>query len=130
MGMISDWREAETKCSAAPKIGILSPPQDYIDMDGNHVSAEDMDLCCRMISVGTMHKAYPMSYAVGTGAAAMIEGTIVKDAAVPTHGDAYIVLGHASGCTGVKVVMRGEEVEKAGILRTARRIMDGHIYIR
>ncbi len=130
MGLVRDWRDAASQCSASPKIGILSPPQDYIDMDGNQVRAEDMDLCCRMISVGTMHKAYPMSYAVGTGAAAMIEGTIVNDIAVPTHGDGHIILGHASGCTGVNVVMQGEEVEKAGILRTARRIMDGHIYIR
>ena len=130
MGIVSDWREAATKCSAAPKIGILSPPQDYVDMDGNLVKAEDMDLCCRMISVGTMHKAYPMSYAVGTGSAALIEGTVVHSVVVPTHGAGHIILGHASGCTGVNVVMHGEEVVKAGILRTARRIMDGNLYIR
>ena len=130
MGLVDDWREARTRCTAAPKIGILSPPQDYTDLDGNLVRAEDMDLCCRMISVGTMHKAYPMSYAVGTGAAAMIEGTIVQEVAVPAHGEGQIILGHASGCTGVKVVMQGEKVEKAGILRTARRIMDGNLYLR
>ena len=106
------------------------PLTTYTDMDGNLVRAEDMDLCCRMISVGTMHKAYPMSYAVGTGAAAMIEGTIVSELTVPTHGEGKIVLGHASGCTEVNVVMQGEEVEKAGILRTARRIMDGRLYLR
>lgn len=130
MGLVSSWEEARTLCTASPKIGILSPPQDYTDMDGNLVRAEDMDLCCRMISVGTMHKAYPMSYAVGTGAAAMIEGTIAAELAVPTHGEGKIVLGHASGCTEVNVVMQGEEVEKAGILRTARRIMDGRLYLR
>lgn len=130
MGLVDNWQEARIKCPAAPKIGILSRPQSYTDMDGNPVAKENMDLCCRMISVGTMHKAYPMTYAVGTGAAAMIEGTIVNELVEPTHGDGCIILGHASGCTRVNVVMEGEEVEKAGIVRTARRIMDGYIYIR
>ena len=97
-------------------------------MDGNRVAAAEMDLCCRMISVGTMHKAYPMTYAVGTGAAAMLPGTI--QLAKPTHGAGNMVLGHASGCTLVKVELAGDEVERAGIIRTARRIMDGNIYIR
>lgn len=130
MGFVAYWEDARTQCTASPKIGILSEPQDYVDMDGNKVRAEDMDLCCRMISVGTMHKAYPMTYAVGTGAAAMIEGTLAHELARPTHGEGRIILGHASGCTQVNVKMDGDEVDKAGIIRTARRIMDGNIYIR
>lgn len=129
MGLVDAWQEARSKCPASPKIGILSAPQDYLDMDGNPVYKESMDLCCRMISMGAMHRAYPMSYAVGTGTAAMIEGTIVNELAKPTHGDGCIILGHASGCTRVNVVMDGEEAAKAGIVRTARRIMDGYIYI-
>lgn len=130
IGFVEHWEQARTACTASPKIGILSKPQDYTDMDGNKVCAGDMDLCCRMISVGSMHKAYPMSYAVGTGAAAMIEGTIVNELAQRSHGGDCVILGHASGCTRVNVVMDGEHVEKAGIVRTARRIMDGWIYIR
>ena len=83
-----------------------------------------------MISLGTMHKAYPMTYAIGTGAAAKIEGTLPYDMANPSHGDGCIIIGHASGCTQVNVKLDGEEIEKAGIIRTARRIMDGNIYIR
>ena len=130
MGFVARWEEARTGCTAVPKVGILSAPQDYVDMDGNRVAAAEMDLCCRMISVGTMHKAYPMTYAVGTGAAAMLPGTIPHELAKPTHGEGNMVLGHASGCTLVKVELAGDEVERAGIIRTARRIMDGNIYIR
>ena len=130
MGFVARWEEARTGCTAVPKVGILSAPQDYVDMDGNRVAAAEMDLCCRMISVGTMHKAYPMTYAVGTGAAAMLPGTIPHQLAKPTHGEGNMVLGHASGCTLVKVELAGDEVERAGIIRTARRIMDGNIYIR
>lgn len=130
IGFVEHWEQARTDCTASPKIGILSRAQDYLDMDGNQVRAEDMDICCRMISVGSMHKAYPMSYAVGTGAAAMIDGTLVHELAGRGHGENSVVLGHASGCTRVNVVMDGEDVDKAGIIRTARRIMDGWIYIR
>jgi len=130
MGYVERWEDARTQCTSVPKIGMLSEPQDYVDMDGNQVRAADMDLCCRMISVGTMHKAYPMTYAVGTGSAAMLPGTIAHELARPTHGDGRIILGHASGCTLVNVELKGEEIEKAGIIRTARRIMDGTIYIR
>lgn len=137
MGFVKHWEDAGLQCSATPKIGILSAPQDYTDMDGNLVKAEDMDLCCRMISMGTMHKAYPMTYAVGTGAAALLEGTIAYELARPAACESaraakkeQVVLGHASGCTQVNVKLSDGTVEKAGIIRTARRIMDGKIYIR
>lgn len=130
MGFVEHWEDARTACTASPKIGILSKPQDYVDMDGNNVKAQDMDICCRMISVGTMHKAYPMTYAVGTGAAAMISGTIASEIAGDLTGRASVRLGHASGPMEVLVDMDGDEVRKAGVVRTARRIMDGYIYIR
>ena len=130
MGFVANWEDARTACTASPKIGILSRPQDYIDMDGNPVRAESMDICCRMISVGTMHKAYPMTYAVGTGAAAMIPGTIASEMAGDMTSRTSVRLGHASGAMEVLVDMDGEEVRKAGVVRTARRIMDGFVYIR
>ena len=130
MGFVERWEDARTMSASVPKIGILSEPQDYIDLDGNPVRAEDMDICCRMLSLGTMHKAYPMTYAVGTGSAAMIKGTIANDVARDLNGKKSVILGHTSGCTEVLVDMDGEEVAKAGVIRTARRIMDGQIYIR
>ena len=130
MGFVDHWEDARTMSASVPKIGILSAPQDYVDLDGNQVRAQDMDICCRMLSLGTMHKAYPMTYAVCTGSAAMIKGTIVSDLVGDMTGRKSIVLGHTSGCTEVLVDVDGEEVKKAGTVRTARRIMDGQIYIR
>lgn len=40
------------------------------------------------------------------------------------------MLGHASGVTDVDMEMDGDRVVKGGVLRTARRIMDGTVYIR
>ena len=60
-----------------------------------------MDICCRAISVGALHKAYPMTVAVGTGAAARIPGTIVNEIVNPKPDQEIIRIGHASGCNRV-----------------------------
>ena len=129
-GFVEKWEDARTKSTSAPKVSIVSAPQDYINMDGNEVKADTMDLCCRAISVGALHKAYPMTVAVGTGAAARISGTIVNEIVKPAPDQDIIRLGHASGVTEVDVKMDGEKVIKGGVTRTARRIMDGWVYVR
>lgn len=129
-GFVENWEEARTKSTSAPKVSIVSAPQDYVDMDGNQVKAEDMDICVRSVSVGALHKAYPMTVAVGTGSAARIAGTIVSEIAVNDKGADVVRLGHSSGITDVDVKMDGENVLKGGVTRTARRIMDGYVYIR
>lgn len=129
-GFVESWEDARTKSTSAPKVSIVSAPQDYINMDGNEVKADTMDLCCRAISVGALHKAYPMTVAVGTGAAARIPGTIVNEIVKPAPDQDIIRLGHASGVTEVDVKMDGEKVIKGGVTRTARRIMDGWVYVR
>lgn len=129
-GFVERWEDARTKSTSAPKVSIISAPQDYVDMDGNTVKAEDMDICVRAISVGSLHKAYPMTVAVGTGAAARIPGTIVYDTAVNDKNSDIIRLGHSSGITEVDIKMDGEKVLKGGVTRTARRIMDGYVYVR
>lgn len=129
-GFVEKWEDARTKSTSAPKVSIVSAPQDYINMDGNEVKADTMDFCCRAISVGALHKAYPMTVAVGTGAAARIPGTIVNEIVKPAPDQDIIRLGHASGVTEVDVKMGGEKVIKGGVTRTARRIMDGWVYVR
>ena len=129
-GFVENWEEARTKSTSAPKVSIVSAPQDYVDMDGNQVKAEDMDICVRAVSVGALHKAYPMTVAVGTGSAARIAGTIVSEIAVNDKGADVVRLGHSSGITDVDIKMDGENVLKGGVTRTARRIMDGYVYIR
>ncbi|MBO5597859.1 MAG: 3-methylitaconate isomerase [Oribacterium sp.] len=128
-GFVEDYMEARTKATSAPKVSIVSPAQDYVNMDGTNVSGEKMDICVRAVSVGQLHKAYPMTVAVATGAAARIKGTIVNEIVKEISGD-IIRLGHSSGVTEVDMKMDGEKVLKGGVTRTARRIMDGYVYIR
>lgn len=129
-GFVERWEDARIKSTSAPKVSIISAPQDYRDMDGNEVKGQDMDLCVRAISVGSLHKAYPMTVAVGTGAAARIPGTIVYETAKNPKDQDIVRLGHSSGITDVDIKMEGERVIKGGVTRTARRIMDGFVYVR
>ena len=129
MGFVDSWQDARIKSTSGPKVAIISEPQDYTDISGHAIKAESMDLCVRCISVGAIHKAYPMTISVGTGAAACIEGTVANEFFGKT-GSGIVRLGHASGVTEVDMKMDGEKVLKGGVMRTARRIMDGFIYIR
>ena len=43
-GFVEKWEDARTKSTSAPKVSIVSAPQDYTDMHKNQVKAEDMDL--------------------------------------------------------------------------------------
>ncbi|MCI7704535.1 MAG: hypothetical protein MSP08_09430 [Clostridiales bacterium] len=129
MGFVENWQDARVKSTSGPKVAILSGPQDYTDISGKQIHAAGMDLCARCISVGAIHKAYPMTISVATGAAACIEGTVAHELFGRT-GSQVVRLGHASGVTAVDMKLDGDRVLKGGVTRTARRIMDGFIYIR
>ena len=130
MGIVAQWEDARTKSTSIPKVVFISEPQDYVDMDKNQVKAADMDICVRAISVGAVHKAYPITVTICTGAAAFLQGTIVNEIAKHKEGQKTIFIGHSSGVTDVTMEMDGDKVIKGGVLRTARRIMDGCVYVR
>lgn len=94
----------------------------------------EVDLVARIISLGRAHGAYPITGAVGTAGAAEIKGTLVREVISPERaGRATIRIGHPSGSVEVKTEFLGEGAEceflAATVYRTARRIMDGHIYL-
>lgn len=130
LGFVKHWKEAGFSSTSIPKVGIISPSQDYTDLNGKKNKNADMDLCIRAVSVGAVHKAIPLTVAAAAGAAALIPGTIVFDVVCPERGCRTINLGHASGISAVKAELNGETVIKAGIVRTARRILDGYVYVR
>lgn len=130
IGFVKNWEEARTLSTSIPKVSIISKPQDYIDMDGNIVKAIDMTICCRAISVGKLHKAYPMTVAIATGAALKTKGTIVNDLIENFEGNDIINIGHSSGVTQVDIKMKDGQILKGGVTRTARRIMEGYVYTK
>ena len=121
---------------ATPIIGVVSPPAPYVDhLTGKPVAAGEMDLVSRLQFMQITHKTYAGTSTVCTGVAARIDGSIVAEVLRP---DARIRLavriGHPAGVieTESHVQQRGDgpAVVRATLGRTARRILDGTVYVR
>ena len=82
--------------------------------------------------MGSLHRAFAVSGAIGLGVASKIKGSIPNRLSKVNH-DSSMVIGHPTGTILVDVKFADDNgkliVEKAGIGRTARRIMDGNSYI-
>ncbi|HWQ57867.1 MAG TPA: PrpF domain-containing protein [Clostridia bacterium] len=130
LGFVASPEEAAASSAAIPKIVFISASQSYTDVGANLVSAEETDFCCRAISLGSVHKAYPMTVAVATAAAARLKGTVVNRVAGLSETSGPVRIGHASGTLEAELELDGERVVSCALIRTARRIMDGFVYAR
>ena len=136
LGFARDSRDATENSPAVPKVGFVAAPTDYTDIAGKTVKAGEMDLCARIISVFKCHKACPLTAASAISVAAAVPGTVVREA-VGNLDAQSVRIGHPSGVMtmfpylddGTKPL---EEIQVSGVAvqRTARRIMDGTVYIQ
>jgi hypothetical protein len=131
MGLIDD----PTKVSpAVPKIAIVAPPRDYKTITSEVIRSQDYDLLARTMALSVMHKAYAVTGGICLSAAALIEGTVVHQVTRPgAAAESMVRIGHPSGVSHyvVSVRKRAEDFEltKAAVVGTARRIMDGRVYV-
>lgn len=135
MGFAKDLKDATDNSPAVPKVGFITVPRTYTDIAGAVVKEEEMDLCARVISVFKCHKACPLTSASSISVAAFLEGSLIwKTVGAPKEGVENVRIGHPSGV----MTMCPEIVKEAGeirlpsvaVQRTARRIMDGTVYVR
>lgn len=134
VGIVSDAKEATAKSPAIPKIGFVSPKRDYVNSDGEMVSAKEIDLVSRLASMQKMHRAYMVTGGVCTGTAAKIAGTVVWELLDEEAKQSDVIrIGHPCGVMDVKVTLNPNDkkhyVTRVGVGRTARRIMDGFVYV-
>ena len=132
MGMAANL-EAAARTGAAPKVAFLSPPAHSSTISARELSAAEMDLTVRMISMERAHKASPLTGALCLAAAMRIPGTIPHEAARKTDGDISRI-GHPSGVVHVGADVREEDghpqVGYVSVYRTARRLMEGTVFYR
>ncbi len=134
IGMVEDWQKAAEVSPYVPFIALVGPPQGYVSYGGQEtVTKEQVDFVSRLLFMMRMHKAYPITGTVSTGAAARIPGTIVHEvASVSTPGRA-VRIGHPAGVveveTEVEISESGPILRRALVGRTARRIMEGYIFV-
>ncbi len=136
MGFAKDLKDATDNSPAVPKVGFVTTPKSYTEIGGKQVLAEDMDVCARVISVFKCHKAAPLTSASAISVAAFVPGTLVNEIVHPVQGQQTVRVGHPSGVMTMYPYIDNpdaalEDIRVSGVAvqRTARRIMDGTLYI-
>lgn len=134
IGMAGSPQSAQSETPATPILGVIAPPMDYpIELTGGTVSADEVDVISRLQFMQQTHKTYAGTSTACTGVASRIYGTIVHQAARPSNG-AKLRIGHPAGVIDTEAVVKRKngvlEVKRATLGRTARRILDGKVYIK
>lgn len=134
-GLVEKEQEAAAKSPYVPFFAIVSPAQSYDCYNGTHVEKSEIDVVSRLLFMLKMHKTYPGTGTVCTGCAARIPGSVLWDQlSEETRGKTLLRIGHPAGIIPVEAV-GGEKdgkifIKRAAFYRTARKIMDGQVYIK
>ncbi|MBN7768865.1 2-methylaconitate cis-trans isomerase PrpF [Marinobacter daepoensis] len=131
MGLISDASEAAGR-QHTPKVAFVAKSSDYVSSSGKSISAADIDVLVRALSMGKLHHAMMGTAAVAIATASAIPGTLVNLAA--GGGDrTQVTFGHPSGTLRVgaeaKAVNGQWTATKAIMSRSARIIMEGWVRV-
>lgn len=134
-GLTRQEGEAKEQSPYNPFFAIVSAPADYTCFNGKQVKAREVDLVSRLLFMLHMHKAYPITGTVCTGAAMKIPGSIPWEMMQEeARKNETLYIGHPSGVLEVAVRAEegegGVEMKSIRIYRTARTIMDGIVYVR
>lgn len=131
MGLIENIEQAATR-QHTPKVAFVAKSADYVSSSGKQISAKDIDINVRALSMGLLHHAMMGTAAVAIGTAAAIPGTLVNKAAGGGERN-EVRFGHPSGT--LKVGAQASQVDdawsvnKAIMSRSARVLMEGWVRI-
>jgi 2-methylaconitate cis-trans-isomerase PrpF len=119
---------------AVPKVAMVAPPTVYTSTRDRRIAESDHDLVVRMLSMGKCHRAIALTVALCTAVAAAIDDTVVAECVRPEARERGLVrIGHGAGVIeiGMKVEQApdGPHAISVSAFRTARRIMDGWVYV-
>lgn len=131
MGLIDHIDQAAQR-QHTPKVAFVAGPQAYVASSGKAVTASDIDLRVRALSMGKLHHAMMGTAAVAIGTAAAIPGTLVNLAAGGGNREA-VRFGHPSGTLRVGASASQVDgdwvVTKASMSRSARILMEGWVRV-
>lgn len=132
MGLAASPEEATARRPHTPKLAFLAPAQDYLASDGAPITAGEIDLTARILSMGTLHHAFTATGAVALAVAAVLPGTLAHELlGGRLASGAEVRIGHAAGvmAVGAAVARRDGEwrAEKVIMRRSARRLMEGWV---
>ncbi|MCI2161518.1 MAG: 3-methylitaconate isomerase [Oscillospiraceae bacterium] len=132
MGLIENYTESAWKTPTIPKMTIVSKSHDYMAINGEKISAQQVDLVSRMMSMQKAHPTYAMTGAMCTAAAAVVPGSVVQEVLRPGTDLGRMRIGNPSGvmeagvdfttdCSGIPDI-----IATFGF-RTANFLMNGEV---
>lgn len=137
MGLVKPGECATEKSPIQPMLSFVSPAADYQDYaSGAVIHKDEVDFLARIMFNQMPVETYTGTGTICTSVAAMIEGTLVNQVCSPrAKQEKNVRFGHARGINTIDVEVSQEEdgsfhVEKAVFNRTARRILDGLVYVK
>jgi 2-methylaconitate isomerase len=134
MGIARSAEEAMRKPSI-PKVAMVTGPRTALTLAGDRIATDDADLTVRMISIGQPHRAVPLTGAMCLAVASRLPGSIAhRVARAAASPDAPVRIAQPSGLTVVGAAVRraadGWIADHATVYRTARRLMEGVVFVR
>ncbi|SCZ78673.1 2-methylaconitate cis-trans isomerase PrpF family protein [Acidaminobacter hydrogenoformans] len=139
IGYAKDLEEARIHSQTLPKIAFVTSPVAYEAGSGEQIKSDRIDIVGRLFSVGMkMIDAYMGTGAICTITAANTPGTIVNDIVGKqknSHQIDHVRIGHPWGVMDVFADLAihedgSYEVLSGNLERTARRIMEGFVFVR
>ncbi|MFV0334819.1 MAG: PrpF domain-containing protein [Tropicimonas sp.] len=123
--------EAAAARIATPKVAMTGRPATYADLSGTRHAADTHDLQIRMISAGQAHRAVPVTGALALACAAAIEGSVPAGSLGAGADPLALRIGTPSGIVSVGASRDPATgtITSARILRTQRRLMEGHVLV-
>ena len=127
--------DADIEARAARlKIAVVSGARAFEAPDGRSYSNDSMDVTARIINQESVHKAFAVTGAIALAAAGAIPGTTVHQ--LCGHRDETkqrLRIAHPQGLIACDIAAAtsssGMNISSVCIGRTARRIMDGAVYV-
>ena len=129
MGIAPDAATATAKSPAVPKIALVGPARDRVDLSGATIPARDADLNVLVVSMGKIHRAVALTGAMCLAVAAHLPGTVVQEVARPLRPGQDVRIAHPSGVLLLAARVRDGVAESVVVYRTARRLMEGFVRV-
>ncbi len=136
IGFCDDWHDVDRQSPGLPLLVAVSEPKAYRTMRGETVEPEAADMRARLVWYNKCHESMAGTGSMCTAAASRLPGSVANRViGTPAATKDKLRIGHPMGVMTVNVQadpaneLGGMSFSALSFSRTARRIMDGFVYV-
>ncbi len=136
IGFCDDWRDVDRQSPGLPLLVAVSEPKAYRTMRGQTVEPNAADMRARLVWYNKCHESMAGTGSMCTAAASRLPGSVANRViGAPAAAKDKLRIGHPMGVMTVNVQadpaneLGGMSFSALSFSRTARRIMDGFVYV-